>query len=73
MTAQEYGLWLAWHSREPLDAGWLQAGMQASLLANINRGKNSEPFSVADFIPQPWDKQKAAEIDPAAWVKSLNG
>lgn len=74
MTAEEYGLWMAWHRREPLDAGWYQAGMQASVLANINRGKNSDPYSAADFIPKPWEPQeKPQEMDPAEFVKRTYG
>lgn len=74
MSAEEYGLWMAWHRREPLDAGWYQAAMQASVLANINRGKNSDPYSAADFIPQPWEPQeKTQEMDPAEFVKRTYG
>lgn len=32
--------------------GDIQAGMLASVYANIHRGKDSRPFSPADFIPQ---------------------
>lgn len=74
MSAEEYGLWLAWHGREPLDAGWWQAGMQASVLANVNRTNGADPFTAADFIPDPWTlKPPEPETDPADFVKRNYG
>lgn len=32
--------------------GDIQAGMLASVLANIHRGKDTRPFSPTDFIPK---------------------
>lgn len=32
--------------------GDIQAGMICSVLANIHRGKDTRPFSPADFIPK---------------------
>lgn len=74
MSAQEYGLWMAWHTREPLDAGWWQAGMQASVLANVNRSKDSKPFTSADFMPKPWDvAEPDVELDPMEFVRKNYG
>ena len=74
MTAEEYGLWMAWHRREPLDAGWWQTGMVASTIANVNRGKNSEPFMPAQFIPECWAADaENVELDPMEFVKRNHG
>lgn len=74
ITAEEYNLWMAWHMQEPLDASWWQAGMQASTLANVNRGKDVDPFSAADFMPSPWAKKEPEnEPDPVEFFKNLNG
>lgn len=74
MTAQEYGLWMAWHLRDPLDASWWQAGMQASLTANVNRSKGADPFVATDFMPTPWqEKVPEPEIDIRDFVEKING
>lgn len=74
MTADEYALWAVWHQHEPLDVSWWQAGVVASVLANVYRGDH-EPFHASDFIPRdPWTPVEIAkEIDPADFVRMNYG
>ena len=52
-SAEEFGLWAALYEVEP----WgplrddLAAGVIASTIANVNRGKDSPVFKPADFMP----------------------
>ncbi len=70
MTAEEYGYWMALHRHDPLDGGWFQTGVIASVLANIHRDRSSKPYSAADFIPQPWKQEEQPdEMDPAEFVR----
>jgi hypothetical protein len=61
--------WQAFDLIEPISLGWrgdMQAGIIASLLANIYRDpdKKAEPFEPADFIPhfEPAQPQDPEEI-----------
>ncbi len=67
-TAQEFGLWMALYEAEP----WgpvredLAAGIVASTIANVNRGKDTQAFSALDFAPfvrQPEPEQEASTAD----------
>src|SRR5262249_45103145 len=53
MTSAEYAEGLAFMSLEPIgDArADLGAGIIASTIANVNRGKKQKPFTVSDFMP----------------------
>lgn len=45
--------------------GDVQAGVVASVIANANRGENTEPYSPNDFLP-PWgqdDDDEDEEVD----------
>ena len=54
LKPSELGTWAALYEMEP----WgekradMRAGIIASTLANVNRGKSSEPFSPSDFMPR---------------------
>lgn len=43
--------------------GDVQAGVIASLLANVNRKKGAKQFKIDDFIPE-WDTPEAEELTP---------
>lgn len=53
MSAAEFGLHLADFQRRP----WgdtvveLMGGVVASTIANVNRGKDTQPFRASDFMP----------------------
>jgi len=48
----ELAEWAAYNSLEPIGGkrGDLHAGIIASTIANVNRGKNTKAFSPADFM-----------------------
>lgn len=53
-SSHELGEWKAFELIEPFGspASAFEAGIIASTLANINRGKDTDPFSPSDFMPQ---------------------
>lgn len=54
MSARQLAEWQAYCAVEPFGppAEFWRAGMVASVLANVNRGKNSKPFKPEDFMPK---------------------
>jgi hypothetical protein len=87
MTAREFTEWQAYYSLEPF--GERRADYRTAqivqMLANINRGPDTKPFPLSDFLPdeiapepeeeetegeEPWRKQ----IEMAAlWTGALGG
>jgi len=41
------------------------AALVASTIANVNRGKNTQPFSIADFAPHINVKEGPISLDEA--------
>ena len=68
MTPQEFDGWLAYHSIEPFDDGWLQAGVVASVVQNSvmsalaayggKRLKESDMVEPGDFVPGAEPRRK---------------
>lgn len=52
-SAQEFGLWQALYADDPWGPARaeLVGGVIASTIANVNRGKDTEPFKPLDFMP----------------------
>jgi hypothetical protein len=54
LDVREFSYWMAYHEREP----WgekradLRSGIVAATVANANRGKDTDPFSPGDFMPE---------------------
>ncbi len=71
--SRELSEWAAYHSIEPIGGvrADLQAGIVASTIANVNRGKNSKPFSPIDFMPVGKEKEEQTEDDMKAVMMSL--
>ena len=70
----ELAEWAAYHSIEPIGGvrGDLQSGIIASTIANVNRGKNSKPYSPADFMLIGNDeKEPQAEEDMKALMMGM--
>lgn len=71
MSSRELTEWQMFYHIEPFggERADLQAGIVASTIANVNRGKGSKVFSPADFMPfaeKPRKKkQTEAEIEAA--------
>lgn len=54
MSAAEFNSWRAYYGVFPFGdlRGDLQAGVVASIVANVNRGKGSKAYGPADFMPE---------------------
>jgi hypothetical protein len=53
MDAGEFAEWMAYDALEPFGPmrGDVQAGLIASTLANVHRGKGTPPYKIKDFMP----------------------
>jgi hypothetical protein len=74
VSSSEFGEWIAYYSLEPFGdrLADLRMGTVASVLANVNRGKNSPVFKPHDFIP--WAQQeKVVDLPQAEEVAALFG
>jgi hypothetical protein len=54
MSARTFAEWQAYCSIEPFgpQADYWRAGVIASMIANVNRKKNQQPFTPEDFMPK---------------------
>jgi hypothetical protein len=66
MSSAEFGEWVAYYSIEPFGERIddLRTGTVASVVANVNRGKDTKPYMPLDFIP--WAKEPVDEAPPPA-------
>ena len=68
MTASQFAQWMAYAEVEPFgpQADDIRHGQQMSLTANINRDTKARPapFTAADFMLAPPEKQKQPEETP---------
>ena len=53
ISSEELTEWIAYHAISPIDdaRGDLQAGIVASLIANVNRSEKTAAFKPMDFMP----------------------
>ncbi len=65
MSSEELTEWIAYHSISPIDdsRGDLQAGIVASIVANVNRSAKSPAFKPTDFMPY-LDQQEPQSSNP---------
>jgi hypothetical protein len=70
MSHDELVGWMAYSQIEPFgpEMQTYRAGLIASVIANVNRGKNQKPFTPQDFMPKT-ERQHRREI--SAEVKSI--
>jgi hypothetical protein len=61
MSSAEFGEWKAFYSLEPFGdrIDDIRMGTLASVIANVNRGKDTPPYKPNDFIP--WAQEPQAE------------
>lgn len=71
-TQREREEWAAYFDVEPWgeDRADLRMGIVASLIANVNRGRNRPPFKPADFMPK---FDKPANLSPDEQVEAVFG
>lgn len=61
MSSAEFGEWKAYYSLEPFGdrIDDIRMGTVASVVANVNRGKDTQPYKPNDFIP--WAQEPEVE------------
>ncbi len=64
MSSAEYAEWIAFMGLEPIGEvrADLRAGIVASTIANVNRGKRQKPFKPADFMPDFGPKRDSKRL-----------
>lgn len=64
IDSRELSEWMAYYELNPFGTvrDDLQAGIIASTIANVNRGKSDKPFAPADFMPYT-DRPQQTEAD----------
>lgn len=71
MDSRELAEWAAYYSIEPFgeERDDLRAGIVASVIANVNRGKSSKVYEPQDFMP--FSKKKTSVRDEVMALKSF--
>lgn len=74
IDSKELSEWMAYYEVNPFGSvrDDLQAGIVASTIANVNRGKNDKSFTPSDFMPY-MDKPQQCEGDMQAVMDALAG
>ena len=74
IDSRELSEWMAYYEVNPFGSvrDDLQAGIVASTIANVNRGKNDKSFTPSDFMPY-MDKPQQSEGDMQAVMDALAG
>ena len=74
IDSRELSEWMAYYELNPFGSvrDDLQAGIIASTIANVNRGKNDKSFAPSDFMPY-MEKPQQSEGDMQAVMDALAG
>ena len=81
LTSHEVTEWLAFYLMEPWDGGPqgnrgdIRSGIIAATVANVNRSKDSEPFTHRDFMPNyqsRLERQRASVQQQMAALDIMN-
>jgi len=74
IDSKELSEWMAYYELNPFGTvrDDLQAGIVASTIANVNRGKNDKSFTPSDFMPY-MEKPQQSEGDMQAVMDALAG
>ena len=82
MSSRELSEWMAYATLEPFgeERADLRAGIVASTVANVHRGKGDKPIPPTDFLPKFWEEEPddeppealppeeiAAKLDALGW------
>lgn len=81
LSSVQIAEWIAYYNLEPFGftADWLQIGVIASMIANVNRKKGTKPVMPEDFVPntrkvkkrQTVTEQRGILQQLARWAKSV--
>lgn len=60
LTAKQLREWEVYYNKEPFgqELGFYQSAIISSVIANVNRGKNSRSYKPEDFIPKMYLGEK---------------
>ena len=74
MDSLEFAEWQAYSQIEPFgqDRADLGAAIVASVIANVHRSEQQQPFTPADFLPNFESPQKQSWQDQLSFVEMLN-
>ncbi len=72
MDYGEFYEWMVYESIEPFGdrRGDIQAAMMCSLVANVNRGEKTKPYSPMDFVPD-WEPKPQPPPDPREQLNKM--
>lgn len=72
MPVSEFKYWMAYDNLYPFgdDRNNIHAGLIASTIANVNRGKNQAPSTAQDFMLMPTETRNAQKTN--SFVAFLN-
>ena len=77
ITSRQFAEWMAYAKLEPFgeERADLRAGIVASTIANVNRGKNQKPYKPTDFMAsfELETEEQAAERLIAKAMLALGG
>lgn len=75
VSSAEFGEWIAFFSLEPFGdrIADLRAGEIASVIANVNRGKDTPPYKPLDFVPWVQVPETSNAPPPEAIAASVFG
>ena len=75
LTSSEITTWLAYYMLDPMggEREDLRSGIIAATIANVNRGKGTQPFEPSDFMPKfgPEKETVQAPEDMMAQMKLI--
>jgi hypothetical protein len=71
MSSEELSMWMAYGVLEPFGEtrADIRAAQICSVIANVNRGKNTKAFQVTDFMPH-FDRLYLKDEDQDAAIKA---
>lgn len=74
MDSHEFAEWIAYSQIEPFgqDRGDLPAAIIASVIANVHRSEQQQPYTPADFIPNFEPHKPQTWQDQLSLVEMLN-
>jgi len=75
ISSRELAEWMAYAELEPFgeERADLRAGIVASTIANVNRGKNRKAYKAVDFVPKFERKRRQSANEMLGFFKALEG
>jgi len=73
ISSREFAEWIAYSTIEPFgeERADLRAGIIASVIANVNRGKGHAPYKPRDFMPTFGESRRQSAQEIIARLKAF--